>query len=234
MYHLDEVRPQYQNGGTKTKKQRDINFVKRNARNLHPTFQQKILNWVDTHPIVESFGSNDNELNKELNTIFTFNPISNLDPSVVKEVMDLESTYNPYSDNGTHYGLVQMDRNRFVSLYGEEEADKIINEYKTKTRSLKDVANDSHRHLSKLVSNIKLKPNEKVTFGRVMVNQFAPNSSFDSKVSDVVWNRNVKRMINSGALPTSTPRNITYRQLAYYFDNYYIKNKNDRHINKKR
>lgn len=234
MYHLDEIRPQYQNGGNKTKKQKDVEFVKRNTRHLHTGMRQQILDWVDTHPIVESFGNNNNELNKELNTIFTFNSIPNLDPNIAKEVMDLESTYNPYSDNGTHYGLVQMNRNRFVQLYGEDQADKIINEYKTKTRSLKDVANDSHRHLSKLVSNIKLKPNEKLTFGRVMVNQFAPNSSIDAKVSDTVWNKNIKNMINSGALPASTPKNITYRQLAYYFDNFYIKDKNDRYINKKR
>ena len=234
MYHLDEVRPQYKNGGNKTKKQKDIEFVKHNTRHLVQPLQQKALDWLDTHPIVESFVNNDNELNKELNTVFTFNPIANLNPDIVKEVMDLESTYNPYSNNGTHYGLVQMDRNRFVRLYGENEADKIINEYKNKTRSLKDVANDSHRHLSKLVSNIKLKPNEKVTFGRVMVNQFAPNSSINAKVSDTVWDKNIKNMINSGALPASTPKNITYKQLAYYFDNFYIKDKNDRYINKNR
>ena len=169
---------------------------------------------------VTSFKSKQNPKTAEsLNEYWSNNGIYNIDPEGVAKLIHLESKYDVNA--GSKYkGLAQIGENEFKSYFGSNKGSAIYNQYKNKTRRLSDAMNDVHTHMKRLSNKY---PFEYITFGRMMLNQFAPNAKLSSKISNTVWDNNIKYMVNDGRLPKSLVKGkSTYKDLMDAFNNDYV------------
>lgn len=225
MKHLDEVAF---NGGPI----RD--FIKRLFGNT-PTTTQKTTTAssrtpaskpVQAKPMVTAFKSDAYpKAAAALNKVWTNKPISKISPEDAAKVARLESSMNPYA-GGTFKGYGQVSQDQYAKYYGADSAKVVMNQYANKTRSLQDAALDYNTHLRNMAQRVNA---DKLTFGRIMVNQFSPNSKLDDVISDRVWNNNVVYMINDGRLPKTLIKGVsTYRDLMNAYDTDFYENGADR------
>lgn len=227
MMYLDEVRP---NEGPIR------NFIKRlfgstSTTQTPPTTKVVAQTKPVTPPPIKKASVNAFTSTKypeaaaELNRVFTENPVPRISAEDAAKVARLESSMNPYA-GGTFRGYGQVSQDLYTKYYGADSAKVVMNEYANKTRSLRDAALDYRTHLNALSQRIG---GDKITFGRIMVNQFAPNSKLDDKISDRVWNNNVKYMVDDGRLPSTLTKGVsTYRDLMNAYDLDYYENGKDR------
>lgn len=195
MYHLDEVRPMYLLGGNNPRSKK-----------------KKII----PRPVTAFQSTTYPQAAAALNAYWTTHPITKITPETAAKVARVESSMNPYA-GGTFRGFGQVSQDQYSTYYGADSAAVVMDEYKNRRRTLNDAAADYHTHLSNMASRVNA---DVLTFGRVMVNQFAPNASLDQKVSKRVWDNNVKLFINDGRLPSTLQYGTTtYRELMNAFDN---------------
>ena len=226
MRHLDEVNF---NGGPI----RD--FIKRlfgnnNTTNTKPATPTKPVAQPvkPTSPTVTAFKSTTYpQAAAALNKVFTEKPIPKISPEDAAKVARLESSMNPYA-GGTYRGYGQVSQDQYAKYYGADSAKVVMQQYANKTRSLRDAALDFNTHLANMANRVNA---DKLTFGRIMVNQFAPNAKLDDVISDTVWNNNVLYMINDGRLPKTLIKGVsTYRDLMNAYDTNYYENVKDRPV----
>lgn len=195
MIHLDEVRPMYLLGGDNPKGNKNKNLIPKPVT----AFQSK------DYPQAAAV----------LNAYWTIHPIDKITPETAAKVARVESSMNPYTGD-TFRGYGQVSQDQYSKYYGADSAAVVMDEYKNKRRTLVDAAADYNTHLSQMASRINA---DNLSFGRVMVNQFAPNASLDQKVSKRVWDNNVKLFIKDHRLPSTLQYGITtYRDLMNAFD----------------
>lgn len=153
-----------------------------------------------------------------LNQVFDENPIPKVSKKDAARLVLTETHGNPFP-GGSRYGFGQLGYQELVDMYGTDSAKLVRKEYLNKTRSLRNAALDLNSHLRRLSDKI---PADTVTFGRLMVNQFAPNSSLSSKISNNTWENNVKYKVQDGRLPNTLKKGkSTYRDLMNAYDNNY-------------
>lgn len=136
----------------------------------------------------------------------------------IARVIGEESSYNKFASKGSYVGPMQFGIDWLSKIYGSGAANGVYNQYKTNTRTDNDIVNDIVGYLQKLDENIKTE-RDKMTYGRLKVNQYAPNSSLDSKVSNAVWKNNLKYEIDLGRLSKDIKPGVsTYRQVMESYD----------------
>lgn len=180
-----------------------------------PAIKPTPLKQVTTPKVTAFTSTKYPEAAAELNRVFAANPVPRISAEDAAKVARLESSMNPYA-GGTFRGYGQVSQDLYSKYYGADSAKVVMNEYANKTRSFRDAALDYRTHLNALSQRIG---GDRITFGRIMVNQFAPNSKLDDKISDRVWNNNVRYMVDDGRLPSTLVKGVsTYRDLMNAYD----------------
>lgn len=129
-----------------------------------------------------------------------------------------ESSFNKYAKNNGHVGPFQMSQDKLVEMYGPIDGVRIYKEYRNGTRSDDDIIRDSYDYLKKIDNNIKTE-RDKLTYGRFKINQYAPNSALDEKVSRSVWNDNISKEMGLRRLdPNLKYGQATYRDIMNSYD----------------
>lgn len=153
-------------------------------------------------------------------------------PRDIAHVIGDESSYDRYA-RGTYkttdkngrvvtkfkdfVGPFQQDINRFKIINSVRGASR-WQEYADKLRKDEYIRNDIVDYLRSQDKRITTE-RDKMTYGRLKINQYAPNSRLDDKVSERVWNNNVVHEIKLGRLSNKLKLGTaTYRDLMNSYD----------------
>ena len=142
----------------------------------------------------------------------------------IAKIIFEESSYDKYKkgEGKQFVGPIQANAERFASLYSKEKdgisGQEVWDEYANGTRKDEDIVEDIIRYFRWMDGRIKSN-RDLMTYGRIKVNQYAPNRSLDDIVSDDVWNNNIKYEIDLGRLDSNLSKGkTTYRDLVYSYD----------------
>lgn len=136
------------------------------------------------------------------------------DPRAVAFAISGETNFRPYVKSGVSsaIGLGQLTKAQMKRQFGDNWED-VYNSYLNGTRPISDVINDTVEHYKWMHDRLTTEP-ENMGYGRMKVNLFAPNSSLDDKVPDVVW----KNSLTPAQRRKLNRRTATYRDLVNIFD----------------
>lgn len=114
-------------------------------------------------------------------------------------------------------GPFQQDKARFQIINPTRGASR-WQEYADKKREDQYIRNDIVDYLRSQDKRITSE-RDKMTYGRLKINQYAPNSRLDDVVSDKVWDNNVVHEIELGRLSKKLQKGkATYRDLMKSYD----------------
>ena len=153
-------------------------------------------------------------------------PATGWDPKALMYAIDRETNFMPYAKSpiSSAIGLAQLTKDQLKQLYresyrnlSEEEllnrVNRVYNSYKNKTRSVRDIIDDTILQYSWMRNRIKTEP-ENMGYGRIKVNLLAPNARLDDVVPKYVY---------EGSLTKDQQSKIklgkaTYRDLMMMYD----------------
>ena len=154
-------------------------------------------------------------------------------PNDIAMVIGEESNYDKYrrgsfvgKDKKMHLkkyvGPLQLDADSFAKLYKKDtngiSGQEVWQQYADGMRDEEDIVEDIIRYLKLMDSNIKT-DRDKMTYGRIKVNQYAPNANLDDIVNDKVWDYNISAGIALGRLNKTLQKGVaTYRDVMNSYD----------------
>lgn len=160
---------------------------------------------------------------EDINYLISKLKSTQFDPMALLYCMATESSFNPNakSSKSSARGLGQLTLDTLKTLFGQDQADTIMNEYNQGIRSTKNSIDDAFKYYKHIGENlVGYQPNK--GYGRLKVNMLAPSKSLDDLVSQVIFDNSLsdkqKEILGTQA------GNLTYKQLMDYYDQEFMNN----------
>lgn len=209
------------------------NYLNQNDNTIRPTntsdlTEEEFFKYINTPIRQQTWQSNNFKGWSDDDLRYLYNKLATTgwDPKALMYAIDRETNFMPYAKNPntSAIGLAQLTKAQLKQLYkdsykdlSEEEltdkVNKAYNSYRDKTRSIKDIIDDTILQYSWMRNRVKTEPHN-MGYGRIKVNLLAPNASLDSKIPKYVY---------EGSLTKAQQAKIklgesTYRDLMMMYD----------------
>ena len=209
------------------------NYLNQNDNAVYPTnisnlTEEEFFKYINTPIRQKTWQSNNFKgwSDEDLRYLYSKLATTGWDPKALMYAIDRETNFMPYAKNSitSAIGLAQLTKAQLKQLYKDsykdltekeltDKVNNVYNSYRNKTRSIRDIIDDTILQYSWMRNRIKTEPHN-MGYGRIKVNLLAPNASLDSKVPKYVY---------EGSLTKAQQAKIklgeaTYRDLMKMYD----------------
>lgn len=209
------------------------NYLTQNNNTVRPTntfdlTEDEFFKYINTPIRQKTWESNNFKGWSDEDLRYLYNKLATTgwDPKALMYAIDRETNFMPYAKNPSTsaIGLAQLTKAQLKQLYKDsykdltekelmDKVNNVYNSYRNKTRSIKDIVDDTILQYSWMRNRLKTEP-ENMGYGRIKVNLLAPNARLDDIVPKYVY---------EGSLTKAQQAKIklgeaTYRDLMKMYD----------------